>query len=176
MIATGQRAPVTTPTSELKELDKEIRAALLDGSPIIFIDNVPEELVISGSVLCTAIDQQSLSIRQMGTLKEKVTIEQCCVVYMTGNNLTISRDMVRRVLLARLDTKKEEPWLQEYEKDPLEMIIANRGRYLAAVLTIGRAVLTNQEEIKERSRSQENDALHIQAVLKIDPDSARLVG
>jgi hypothetical protein len=61
------------------------------------------------------------------------------LVTATGNNLILVGDMARRTVLCRLDPKCERPELRTFNSDPVELIKANRPRYLVAALTALRA-------------------------------------
>jgi putative DNA primase/helicase len=58
--------------------------------------------------------------------------------FATGNNLTVLDDMTRRVIVGSLDPKCERPELLEFEARPLDIVRADRGRYVVAALTIVR--------------------------------------
>jgi putative DNA primase/helicase len=62
-------------------------------------------------------------------------------VFATGNNLRLLGDMTRRVILCTLDAKRERPELREFLRDPFAEVLADRGRYVAAALTIARAYI-----------------------------------
>ena len=59
----------------------------------------------------------------------------------TGNNITIVGDLCRRVILSNLDPEVERPELREFKGKPVEKILADRGAYIAACLTICRAYI-----------------------------------
>jgi putative DNA primase/helicase len=50
-------------------------------------------------------------------------------------------DVVRRVVTASLDSDLERPELRQFKGNPLDMVLADRGRYVAAALTVVRAYL-----------------------------------
>jgi putative DNA primase/helicase len=60
-------------------------------------------------------------------------------VFATGNNLVLVGDMVRRAVVCTLDARVERPELREFEFDPIDRVLRNRGAYVAACLTIARA-------------------------------------
>jgi hypothetical protein len=61
------------------------------------------------------------------------------LVLATGNNLTIAGDMTRRALLCQLDARCERPELRSFAHDPIDVMKAHRGRFVAAALTVLRA-------------------------------------
>ena len=136
-ICTGQRMPVMAAGASEEELEKRLGAALLTGQPLICIDNVNGEL--KGDALCQAIERSLVEIRILGK-SERVRIEaRGTSLFSTGNNVTIVGDLCRRVITAVLDALMEAPETREFKTNPFEMVLANRGAYIAAALTICRA-------------------------------------
>lgn len=138
MIATGERPAVLAAGHNEEEMDKRLGGALQGGRPLIVIDNVNGPL--GGDFLCQLIERQSLSIRPLGTSR-LLQIENPATIYFTGNNIRLVGDLTRRVLPCFLDPKLERPELRIFAHNPLAMIQADRGRYLAAALTIVRAYI-----------------------------------
>lgn len=135
-IATGRDAAGLAFSSDEAENRKQIDAALLEGRTALLFDNVTSE--VSGARLSEVLTQPEITIRPLGR-SETVTVPCAAMVLIDGNNLTVAADMTRRVLLSRLDRKVERPETHEFTRDPLAMIAADRGRYVAAALTILRA-------------------------------------
>ena len=72
-------------------------------------------------------------------------IEPRLIVLATGNNLTPTGDIIRRTVIAHMDAETEEPWQRQFADNPLSRIMADRGRYVAAALTICRAFMLAEE-------------------------------
>jgi hypothetical protein len=106
------------------------------GDPLISIDNC--EQPVGGEFLCQILTQRIVKVRILG-LSETPEFGTNTMVFCTGNNLTVSGDMARRVILCSLDPKEERPELREFERSPTDIIKADRGRYVHAALTILRA-------------------------------------
>ena len=53
-----------------------------------------------------------------------------------GNNISIADDLGRRTLLVQLDAKIEKPWHRAFQGNILEEIASDRGKFIAAALTI----------------------------------------
>jgi hypothetical protein len=137
-IAIGQPCPVMAAGRNEEETEKRLGAALLAGQPIISIDNLNGDL--GGDALCQIIERPVVEIRILGK-SERERISARCTVFATGNNLRLVGDMTRRVLLCTLDAKQERPELRPFKRDPVAEVLADRGRYVAAVLTIARAYI-----------------------------------
>jgi putative DNA primase/helicase len=61
--------------------------------------------------------------------------------FATGNNVRVRGDLVRRTLTCRLDANVERPELRKFDRNPIAEVMADRGKYIAAALTIARAYL-----------------------------------
>ena len=136
--ATGQRCPVISAGANDEELEKRLAAKLMTGQPLLSIDNVNGEL--GGDFLCQAIERPVIEVRPLGR-SEIVRIESRTTLFATGNNLAVRGDMTRRTVLCSLDANMERPELRQFKGDPIKTVLANRGQYVAACLTIVRAYL-----------------------------------
>jgi hypothetical protein len=138
-IATGEFMPVMSASEDDDaETEKRLTAALISGQPLVSLDNVNGQL--GGNFLCQAIERPILEIRPFGKNTETIRVEaRGSSLFMTGNNITLVGDVGRRVVTVTLDPKMERPELKEFKNDPVEIIKANRGKYIAACLTICRA-------------------------------------
>jgi putative DNA primase/helicase len=138
-ISAGQQRMPVIAASDEKETEKRLIGVMLTGQPLISIDNVNGEL--KGDFLCQAIEQQFLDIRALSLSVIKRVETGGVTIFATGNNITIVGDLCRRTITARLDAKLENPQLREFRNDPIGKILDNRGRYIAACLTICRAYI-----------------------------------
>jgi hypothetical protein len=136
LIATGREAGVIAQGKTEEELEKRLGALLLAGEQVIAIDNCEQPL--GGEFLCQMLTQQVVRARILGW-SEAPELPANGFVTATGNNLTLKGDMTRRGVLCRLDPKEERPELRHFAVNPAKEIKANRGRYVAAALTVLRA-------------------------------------
>jgi putative DNA primase/helicase len=145
IIATGRAAPVIDQSKDDVETDKRLVAALLRGSSIISIDNC--ERPIDSSLLCQALTAVGvMQIRALGASRD-IDVPNTAMFYATGNNLTLTGDLVRRVVVCRLDPQCERPETRTFERDPRALAQANRAAYVAAGLTILRAHLCDNRPV-----------------------------
>lgn len=153
-IAIGQLMPVMATGKNDEETEKRLGAALMAGQPLISLDNVTNGL--GGDALCIVIERGSVRMRILG-LSENARIEaRGTTFFASGNNLTILGDMCRRVVTAILDPEIERPELRVFGKNPVAMVMANRGAFIAAALTICRAyVVAGRPEPAKRLASFE---------------------
>jgi hypothetical protein len=135
-IALGQAMPVIAAGRNEEETEKRLGAAVLAAQPLICIDNVNGEL--GGDGLCQVIERTRPNVRILGR-SELVEVEARCSLFANGNNITILSDLCRRVIRIELDPKIERPELREFKGNPVATVLADRGAYVAAALTICRA-------------------------------------
>jgi putative DNA primase/helicase len=57
-------------------------------------------------------------------------------------------DLVRRTLIANMNVAMERPETRDFTFNPLHQVLEDRGKYIAAVLTIARAYLVCKNKIK----------------------------
>ena len=133
VISSGQQAAVTSQTTNPEEFEKQVNSLLLEGAPLISIDNC--SIPLEGNTICSALTQPIVSIRPFGKL-ERVQVQSGAFWTANGNNLVIAGDMTRRAIVAALDAGMERPELRRFDFDPVARAKAERGTYLAAALTI----------------------------------------
>ena len=138
-IAFGQPCPMMAAGRDETEMEKRLGAALLNAQAMICVDNVNGEL--GGDCLCMAVERPVVMIRILGK-SELVRIEpRGTTFFATGNNITIVGDMIRRAIVTTLDPDIEQPELRQFKGNPVDTVLADRGRYIAAALTICRAYI-----------------------------------
>ena len=133
IIVTGQPAAVLSPGKTQEELEKRLAAALIQGCSIVSLDNCTG--TIFGAFLCQVITQSRVQTRILGQSKN-VEVLTNVLMLATGNNLTFTEDMTRRVLLCSLDPEMERPEERQFEKDIIHEALSNRGLILIHILTI----------------------------------------
>ena len=136
ILATRQPMPVISQGRTEEELEKRLGAALLAGDTAIALDNCEHPL--QSSFLCQALTQQKLNIRMLGVSKNVETLVNAAI-FATGNNMTIVGDLTRRALICSLDARCERPELRPFSGNVLDTVWAQRGRLVAAALTVLRA-------------------------------------
>jgi putative DNA primase/helicase len=136
-ISSGQYMPVISASPKEEELEKRLGAAAIAGQPLISIDNLNGEL--RGDLLCQLVERPVVYVRPLG-LSKLVRVEPRAMSFFAdGNNLVVAGDMTRRSLLMQMDPKEEEPELREFSGKPFETVLADRGKFVAACLTLCRA-------------------------------------
>jgi putative DNA primase/helicase len=136
ILAIGRLMPVIAQGRSEEELEKRLGAALLHGDQLVSIDNCDH--LLQSSFLCQALTQQRVNIRLLG-LSRNVETPVNAAIFATGNNLTIAGDLNRRTLLCSLDARCEHPEQRKFVGNLVQHVRENRGRLVAATLTVLRA-------------------------------------
>ncbi|MBF0379248.1 MAG: hypothetical protein HQK72_17470 [Desulfamplus sp.] len=118
------------------EFSKRIDAILFRGDPVINIDNI--EIPVSGDTICSILTNEMHNPRILGK-SETPKVETNILIMFTGNNVTFKGDMVRRVLVSRIDPKCSNPEDRTFDIDLKEYARTNRRELVTAALTIIRA-------------------------------------
>jgi hypothetical protein len=74
---------------------------------------------------------------------ESVSIPNRAITIFTGNNLALTGDLTRRVLICRIDPKTDRPFSRRFDLDPLTYVGEHRQEMVRAALTIIRGYLTS---------------------------------
>jgi hypothetical protein len=117
-------------------LEKRLGSKLLEGASLLAIDNCEKPL--GGDLLCMMLTQPIVSARILGKSRTP-EMQTGAFITATGNNLVLVGDLTRRALLCRIDPKVECPENRVFHFEPVARARADRGAYVAAVLTILRA-------------------------------------
>ncbi len=133
MLTTGEHMPAIAQGGDDVETDKRLVAAALNGRPVIVLDNARH--IVQGDFMCQVGERPLLLLRPLGT-STPVQVRNTFTTIIDGNNLTVADDLVRRVVRAVIDPNLAEPERREFRLDPVDMVRAERGRYVAACLTI----------------------------------------
>jgi hypothetical protein len=60
-------------------------------------------------------------------------------MFITGNNVHVVGDLVRRTMMCTIDAGVDQPELRKFDFDPVDVILADRCKYIAAAITIAKA-------------------------------------
>ena len=137
-LATGGDVAVLPPTNQEDECRKRLFAGLRGGFKVLLWDNVRDPL--GNSVIDSFLTSSLFADRVLG-VSENVELPNRSLFLVSGNNLVLTGDTHRRILLARLDAQIETPFKREFEFDPLTEVCNNRQVLVVAALTIVRAYI-----------------------------------
>jgi putative DNA primase/helicase len=136
MLAYGDRAAVIAQSSKEDETEKRLIGAALSGQSVIALDNCSAAL--AGDFLCQVTERPVMKLRALGS-SAVINVDNTFTTFANGNNLEVVADQVRRTVMCWLDANQENPEEREFTKKPIVEIRKDRGKYVAAVLTIARA-------------------------------------
>lgn len=131
--------PKNTPKmSSEEEFNKTLAAVVLQGRPYMFLDNLKGHF--ESSLLEGFLTTPEVSVRVMGTHRF-MTGKVCCILVVTGNNLTLSDDLQWRVLQCNLYEPEFSPLAKKHTRD-LNPVVVNRkeerGQMLSALYALVR--------------------------------------
>jgi putative DNA primase/helicase len=139
-IVIGDRMPIISMGPNADELEKRLGPRLITGQSLISIDNVNGEL--RGDALGQFIEHQGPQVVRILGKSEDVSLDLGGTTFFAnGNNITVAGDLTRRTIRANLDARQENPELRIFKADPVKKVLADRGPYVAAALTICRAYI-----------------------------------
>ena len=138
LIATGIATMATAPKSD-EEWDKQILSLLLAGRAVIIFDNVEGRFY--APALASALTSTHKGGRLLGRSID-VSVPQRSTWIATGINIQLAGDLPRRCYWVKMDPKNPRPWLRKTEfihPDLKGWVLNDRGRIIAAILTLARA-------------------------------------
>ncbi len=124
---------VSYPTTS-EEATKMILSLLVTGPAVIEFDDMTIDWLAHG-VINRMLTSEWISDRILGVSKV-ATVSTRTFVVGSGNNVGPVNDLLRRVNTINLDPRCATPATIAYKGNPRETVRANRGVYVAAVLTI----------------------------------------
>ncbi|MEJ2376789.1 MAG: hypothetical protein P8Y71_15680, partial [Pseudolabrys sp.] len=92
-------------------------------------------------------EQPLVKVRILGK-SETRDCEWRGTLFATGNNVTFVGDMTRRGLTSKMDARMERPETRKFAFGPIARVMADRGAYVAAGLTIARAYCAARAGVK----------------------------
>jgi hypothetical protein len=132
-IATGRAPAMMTQGDDSESERKRLFALLLEGVPIIVIDNL--ERPLASDALCSILTEPVFSDRLLG-VSRTARVPTNTLLLATGNNLTLEGDLTTRALVCALDPQCERPEERRFDVNLHEAVPARRGELVAAALTI----------------------------------------
>jgi len=132
-LVTGHPASVMSQASDANEDRKRLMSLLLEGDSIICIDNIEKNF--SSDALCSILTMPTFKDRLLGK-SQMVSASTQSTFLATGNNVTVSGDLTRRVLPCTIDAQVERPYEREFNIHLPSFIEKHRGELVNAALSI----------------------------------------
>lgn len=140
LLSHGAEVPSMTECRDDAEWSKSLTAKFASGQPIVFIDNVVHPL--RSGKLAAALTQPIWEERLLGGSRMLVAPIRHVFV-ATGNNVSLSGEIVRRTVRCRMNARVEQPWLRNgfRHEDLIAWGLTERSRLVRAALILVRAWL-----------------------------------
>lgn len=139
--AHGSNKGIVTAANDDDEWRKRLTAQLVEGRPVINIDNVRRPL--NSGTLAAALSASVWEDRRLGST-EMIRVPVRCVWVTTGNNVVMSTELARRTIRIRMDPQAENPedrtgfkypevlrWVQEHRADLVRAALILVSAWLA---------------------------------------------
>jgi hypothetical protein len=120
-------------STETEEQRKRLTAALINGHSSVLIDNLNG--MFDSDTLCSILTGESYEDRRLG-FSENLKLSTRSLFLVTGNNITVVKDLWRRVIVATIDHGTEKPSKLAFPFNPVARVRENWLKYRAAGLTI----------------------------------------
>ena len=134
LLITGKDAPIMTLPRTGEEMEKRITSNLLEGHPLLLLDNANQ---LGGDELAAILTTVWWSGRRLGT-SQILHVRNHLLWLATGNNVDLCGDIPRRVIPIRLDAGVENPEERKEFRHPnlKAYIVQNRNKIINACLSL----------------------------------------
>ena len=129
----GDTKKVSYPVTS-EEATKAMLSLLISSPAVIEFDDMTTDWTPHG-IINRIFTSEYITDRILGVSKT-ATVSTRTLFLASGNNVGPTRDLLRRVLTINIDQRSASPATRSYSGTPVEDIREDRGRYVAAVLTI----------------------------------------
>lgn len=140
LVGTGQTAPEITYTLNDTDLRKLIFARIAEGAATALFDNIPANTQFGGSVLEAYATSEFFADRILGQSRSKTLPTKSMMIFATGNNIALSREIPRRLLPVYLEPTDPQRTVRSYP-NILAIMREKRREALADILCIVRAYI-----------------------------------
>lgn len=131
----GRPASVTPYSNDPEEMKKHLASMLLNGDRVVLFDNVHPMVRVNDPTLNALLTSGRIAFRELGT-QRMLDLDTAATFFMTGNNLKIIGDMIRRTIRMQIDPEGLHPMDRKFKIDPVEAyVLEHRKELLSAALT-----------------------------------------
>jgi hypothetical protein len=123
-------------SSSEQELEKNIGSILKYGPCILGIDNVQDSINFGNNIISSIITERSFLVREFGTNKMIDTGLLNMMVMLTGNNITLTNDSMRRFLNCRIVSDGPDPYNKLFPFDPPAVCENKRHVIIESILNL----------------------------------------
>ncbi|MFD2741317.1 hypothetical protein ACFSUD_17210 [Sulfitobacter aestuarii] len=135
IIATGRPTPALAMPTNKDEMSKTLTSVLSNGQNVVFFDNINHS--VDSGELASAMTAPVYQARILGR-SQTVEVDVRCAWVFTGNNVTLTSELARRLLFIGLDARLANPELRTgfRHNDIRGWALENRSELVHACLTI----------------------------------------
>jgi hypothetical protein len=139
-VLSGETPTVSPPpdSGNDEEMRKRLFACAREGATTIVIDNIVGNF--DSPALASMLTTTLYKDRVLGESRTD-EVPNNSIVLLSGNNLTLTGELPRRVFICRIDPKVELPHQRSFDFDPVQVVKEFRQELVAAALTLMRAYL-----------------------------------
>ncbi len=127
----------------VKELEKNISSILNYSIKILGIDNVEDSISFGNNIISSIITETDFLIRLFSTNIMVNTGLLNLMVVLTGNNITLTNDSMRRFLNCKIVSNSPDPYNSIFPFNPPDYCRDNRYSIIESVLTLIQAYKVN---------------------------------
>ena len=136
IIAFGREPHAVTAGGGAEELEKRIASELIQGGPVLFLDNL-NNMAVRSDLLASAITERPARVRILGK-SLMLPLNASAFVILNGNGLTVSETSRGASSTIKFDPRTEDPEARPFKSDIRTKVLGRRKELLAALLTIWR--------------------------------------
>jgi len=141
VVFTGRDMPVSSLGGSSEEMKKEMLAMLMQSPAMVCYDNILDGSEINDAILAKTITSPEFKGRILGKTQE-ATVPTNTVISITGNNITLSADLVRRFITVSLTADIAQPEKRVYRHpDIVQHCLNLRRNILRDCLLITKAFI-----------------------------------
>jgi len=107
LVVSGSKPAMMTETRDDEELRKRVTSLLMSGPDVVVLDNVRRRL--ESGTLASLLTSTAWKDRVLGR-SQTIELPNRTVWIVTGNNLQMSDEVMRRTVWIRLDSRRDRPW------------------------------------------------------------------
>jgi hypothetical protein len=145
-IAFGSDPKAQTGGHDSQEFEKRLIADLVEGRPFVLLDNF-NGVSLRCDALASALTERPSHVRILGRTATG-DINSSAFIGLTGNGLTVSEDLARRILQVSINPRLEDPESRKFAPGFLDGIKRRRTDLLSGALTIWRWGRQNSETLR----------------------------
>lgn len=142
-LLTHGKIPAVSNWPKGEEFTKHLHSMMVAGVSFIAYDNA-NGVEVGGQELCTLLTEPEMRIRMLGETRHVTVPTAGVVLTVNGNHPTLKEDVTERFITCYINPDTARPRERTFDNDPLELLTRDRGRYVAACLTIARAYLADR--------------------------------